>query len=82
MLRAAYCLFVGVGKANGSGFTNDGFEMCSKFHLHHFHTTLIDSREGCGSRSPRMTRNTSHFSAISHDSGGSTPRQDQAKSQM
>jgi len=52
MLRAAYCLFVGVGKANGSGFTNDGFEMCSKFHLHHFHTTLIDSREGCGSRSP------------------------------
>jgi len=42
----------------------------------------ISSREGCGGSSPRRTQNTIWSTAISGNSAGSTPRQDQSRSEM
>ena len=42
----------------------------------------LSYREDRGGRSPRRVRNTPRFSATSGSSAGSTPRQDQARSEM
>ena len=50
-------------------------------HFIHFHARFSSS-EGCGGNIYRRTWNTSRSTAISDSFGGSTPRRDQARSEM
>jgi len=63
-------------------FNNQSFvvKMSAKARVH-FHTRF-SSGEDRGGSSPRRSRNTSRFSAISGSSTGSTPRRDLPNSEM
>ena len=59
----------------------DKLNKVNVIHFIHFHAHFL-SREGRTSTSPRRTQNTSRSTAISHSSAGSTPRRDQARSEV